>query len=206
MCKSLSKGCDKKVSINNVISIIFCGVGGQGILLASEVMAEVALAAGLDVKKSEIHGMAQRGGSVFSHVRFGKKVYSPVVPLGSGDYLVSFEELEALRYSPYLKRDAFIIVNTQKINPITVLAKEASYPEDCIGMLKKEFKNVIPIDALSKAQEAGSFRAVNSVIIGALSKMLSFDKALWLDVLIKKVPKKAKEANVKAFLLGRDLL
>lgn len=186
-----------------VTSLVFCGVGGQGVVLASEVMAEVALLSGLDVKKSEIHGMAQRGGSVSSHVRFGEEVYSPTIPLGGGDFLVSFEELEALRYSPYLKRDAIVIVNTQRINPITVLAGTALYPQDCLQMLKKKFKQVKPIEAMKLAVRAGSPKAVNSVMMGVLSRILPFELETWLRVLNHRISSKVREVNIRAFQLGR---
>ena len=188
-----------------VTNLVFCGVGGQGVLLASEVVAQVALEAGLDVKKSEVHGMAQRGGSVFSHVRFGEKVYSPVIPLGSAHLLVAFEELEALRYAPYASPEARVMVNTLKVNPMTVLAGEASYPSDPVGMLREHFVHVEAVDAMTLALEAGSPRAVNSVMLGLLSRHLPFEPRLWLSVLEKRVPAKAREINIKAFGLGREL-
>ncbi len=191
--------------MGRVVNLVFCGVGGQGVLLASEVVAQVALEAGLDVKKSEVHGMAQRGGSVFSHVRFGEKVFSPVIPLGEAHLLVAFEELEALRYAPYASSEARIMVNTLKINPITVLSGEAVYPGDPLGLLKERFSHVEAVDALALALEAGSPRAVNSVMLGVLSRHLPFDPGLWLSVLEKRVPAKAREINVKAFGLGREL-
>ena len=188
-----------------VTNVVFCGVGGQGVLLASEVLAQVALESGLDVKKSEVHGMAQRGGSVFSHVRFGEKVYSPVIPLGEAHLLVAFEELEALRYALYASPEARVMVNCTKINPITVLAGEASYPQDPVGVLKKHFSHVEEVEALSLAVEAGSPRAVNSVMLGLLSRHLPFEPQLWLGVLEGRVPAKAREINAKAFGLGREL-
>ncbi len=191
--------------IKGVTNLVFCGVGGQGVLLASEVVAQVALEGGLDVKKSEVHGMAQRGGSVFSHVRFGERVYSPVIPLGGAHLLVAFEELEALRYAPYASPEARIMVNTLKINPMTVLAGEASYPPDPVGMLKEHFAHVEEVDALAMAVKAGSPRALNSVMLGLLSRHLPFDPGLWISVLEKRVPAKAREINVKAFGLGREL-
>ncbi len=190
---------------DGVVNLVFCGVGGQGVLLASEVVAQVALEAGLDVKKSEVHGMAQRGGSVFSHVRFGRKVYSPVIPLSGAHVLVAFEELEALRYAPYASPQARILVNTLEINPATVLSGDATYPKDPLGMLRDHFVHVEAVDALALAQKAGSSRAVNSVMLGLLSRYLPFALPLWLEVLGQRVPAKAKEINVKAFGLGREL-
>ncbi len=191
--------------VRGVTNLVFCGVGGQGVLLASEVAAQVALEAGLDVKKSEVHGMAQRGGSVFSHVRFGERVYSPVIPLGEGHMLVAFEELEALRYAPYLSNQARVMVNTLRVNPITVLSGEATYPRDPVGMLRSRFLHVEAVDALALAVEAGSPRAVNSVMLGLLSRYLPFDPRLWLSVLEARVPARAREINVRAFGLGREL-
>ncbi len=183
--------------------LVFCGVGGQGVLLASEVVAEVALGAGLDVKKSEVHGMAQRGGSVFSHVRFGRVVYSPVIPLGKANFLVAFEELEALRYAPYASLRARILVNTLKVNPITVLSGQGKYPQDPLGMLRERFFHVEAVDALALAEGAGSPKVLNSVMLGLLSRYLSFPLELWMEVLAKRVPFKARDINVKAFGLGR---
>jgi indolepyruvate ferredoxin oxidoreductase beta subunit len=188
-----------------VTNIVFCGVGGQGVLLASEVTAQVALEVGLDVKKSEVHGMAQRGGSVFSHVRFGEKVYSPVIPLGEAHILVAFEELEALRYAPYVSLDGRVLVNTLKVNPMTVLAGDALYPANPVAMMKEHFPHVVAVDALALALKAGSPRAVNSVMLGLLSRHLPFDSRVWISVLENRVPAKAREINVKAFGLGREL-
>lgn len=184
--------------------LVLCGVGGQGVLLASEVVSEVAFKAGLDVKKSEIHGMAQRGGSVFSHVRFGKVVYSPVIPLSQADFLLAFEELEALRYAPYASSEAKILVNTLRVNPITVLSGQEEYPQDPLGMLKGRFSHVEAVDALALAEEAGSPRALNAVMLGLLSRHLTFPVELWLEVLSWRVPSKARDINVKAFGLGRE--
>ena len=185
--------------------LVLCGVGGQGVLLASEVVAGVAFKAGLDVKKSEVHGMAQRGGSVFSHVRFGKAVYSPVIPLGQANFLLAFEELEALRYAPYASLDAKILVNTLKVNPITVLSGQAEYPRDPLGMLRGSFSHVEAVNALALAEEAGSFRALNAVMLGLLSRHLTFPVELWLEVLSRRVPSKARDINIKAFGLGREV-
>lgn len=184
--------------------LVLCGVGGQGVLLASEVVAEVAFKAGLDVKKSEVHGMAQRGGSVFSHVRFGKAVYSPVIPLGQANFLLAFEELEALRYAPYASLEAKILVNTLKVNPITVLSGQGEYPQDPLGMLRGGFSHVEAVDTLALAEEAGSPRALNAVMLGFLSRHLTFPVELWLEVLSWRVPFKARDINVKAFGLGRE--
>ncbi len=187
-----------------ITNLVFCGVGGQGVLLASEIVAEVALRSGMDVKKSEVHGMAQRGGSVVSNVRFGDKVYSPVIPMGEAHFIVAFEELEALRYASYASLQAIFLVNTLKVNPVTVLSGEANYPQAPLAMLGRYFGRVITIDALALAQKAGSPRALNSVMIGLLSRFLPFSKEAWVEVLAERVPGKAKDTNVKAFGLGRD--
>jgi len=187
-----------------ITDLVFCGVGGQGVLLASEVGAEVALSEGLDVKKSEVHGMAQRGGSVFSHVRWGEKIYSPVMFLGGARFLIAFEELEALRYAPYISRDAVILVNSVKVNPITVLSGQTVYPHAPLEILADRFEHVKEVKALDLARQAGSPKAVNSVMLGLLSCYLSFPEVLWMKVLEDKVPSKAKEINIKAFRLGRS--
>ncbi len=183
------------------LDIVIAGVGGQGVLLASEIISNVALAAGYDVKKSEIHGMAQRGGSVFSFVRIAEKVYSPIIPAAGADFLLAFEELEALRYAPYLKPQARIIVNTQKISPITVLSGAASYPEDPVEMLKEHF-TVYPVDAVSLAKEAGNAKAVNTVIVGMFSVFAGFERRLWKETMKRLLPPKILDVNLKAFELG----
>ncbi len=184
------------------MDIVLCGVGGQGVLLASEILSVVALKAGYDVKKSEIHGMAQRGGSVFSFVRISEKVYSPIIPEGKADFLLAFEELEALRYARYLCNSGKIIVNTQKISPITVLSGEAVYPENVIETLKEHFE-VYSLDGIELAQKAGNIKAVNTVIMGAFSVFSPFSKELWLDALKDLIPEKILSVNIKAFEMGR---
>ena len=151
------------MSDNEVKSILFAGVGGQGILRASDIICEVIMEAGLDVKKSEVHGMAQRGGCVTSHVRYGKKVYSPLAESGSIQTLISFEKMEALRYLNLLTKDAAIIVNTEEIYPPAVNLGEASYPEDVILFLKDNYGKVISFDAARLAQKAGNIKTANVV-------------------------------------------
>ena len=187
------------------IDVVICGVGGQGVLLASEVLANMALSLGLDVKKSEIHGMAQRGGSVFSHVRIGEKVHSPVIPLGTADFMLAFEELEALRYAPYLKPEAVVLVNRQRIMPMTVLSGLKEYPEDTINRLKEHFK-VYQIEAIKLAQQAGNPRTTNMVMLGALSELLPWEEEQWMKALENSIPPKLLNLNIKAFKSGRQTI
>jgi len=182
-----------------VTNVFICGVGGQGILLASEILSEAALAKGLDVKKSEVHGMAQRGGSVVSHVRFGEKVHSPVIAPGEADLLVSFEKMEAVRWIHSLAADGKVIVNDQEIVPSGL----ETYPDDVDSQLAERAPDALKIDALGLAREAGHPRAVNVVMLGAFSKFLDFPPGDWQKAIEKRVPPKTKEINLKAFELGR---
>jgi indolepyruvate ferredoxin oxidoreductase beta subunit len=183
------------------------GVGGQGVLLASDVLAEVGLLAGFDVKKSEVHGMAQRGGSVLSQVRWGDKVYAPLVGKGEIDYLVSFELLEALRWLGMLKSDGIAIVNDQKLPPLAVSSGGMEYPADerIRKVLSEASKEYYIIPALAKAQELGTDRATNVVLLGALSKHLDVPEGHWLEIVERRVPKKYVELNRNAFAAGRTL-
>jgi indolepyruvate ferredoxin oxidoreductase beta subunit len=183
------------------------GVGGQGVLLASDVLAEVGLRAGLDVKKSEVHGMAQRGGAVLSQVRWGDKVYGPLVGPGEVDYLVSFELLEALRWLQFLRPEGIAIVNDQKLPPLAVSSGGMQYPSEerikkALSEATKEY-HIVP--ALAKAEELGTERATNVVLLGALSKHLDVSEKDWLAVIEERVPKKYVELNRKAFKAGREL-
>ena len=188
--------------MSKVTNIILTGVGGQGILMASEVISEAAVQAGYDVKKSEVHGMAQRGGSVNSHVRFGEKVYSALVMKGDCDLLLAFEKLEALRMAPFVKEDGNIIVNNQRINPSTVISGAAVYPEDIEEALKKHFKSVAFVDALKIGQQAGNPRTANTAMLGAASKLLDIPADIWEKAIIQRVPERYIEANLKAFEMG----
>ena len=190
--------------MKNKADIIFCGVGGQGILLASEIISQVALDSGLDIKKSEVHGMAQRGGSVVSHVRISEKVYSPLIKTGTADYLVSFEQIETVRYIDLLKPDGEIIMNTQRIVPITAYIGDTPYPDDVIPMLKVKTANIHPIDALDIAVKAGNKNTVNIVMLGALSNVMEFEEKIWIESLRKRVPAKFLDVNMKAFKAGRE--
>ncbi|MBQ9514133.1 MAG: indolepyruvate oxidoreductase subunit beta [Clostridia bacterium] len=183
------------------MNIMVVGVGGQGTLLTSRIIGKTALNNGYDVKLSEVHGMAQRGGSVVTFVRFGDKVSEPVVEEGSADILISFERLEALRYAHYLKKDGVIVVNDCRIDPMTVVIGVAEYPENVIETLQKEHK-VYTIDGIGIAKELGNSKVLNSVVLGLGAKIIGFDKKDWLQVIEKTVPQKTVEINEKAFLKG----
>jgi indolepyruvate ferredoxin oxidoreductase beta subunit len=187
-------------------NILLCGVGGQGILLASEITSSALIKAGFDVKKSEVHGMAQRGGSVVAHLRYGKKVYSPLIEPGSADIAVSFELLEALRYLPYYRKETKVVVNTQKILPAPVSAGVDTYPADVLDQLASRDLEVFPIDAFSIAKSVGETRAVNMVLVGAMSVFLSIDEKLFLEVVDERVPEKVLQVNRQAFLKGKEII
>ena len=187
-------------------SIMIVGVGGQGTLLASRILGSVLGTAGYEVKVSEVHGMSQRGGSVVTYIRYGEKVYSPVIEKGQADMIVSFEQLEAARYVSYLKKDGTIITNTQKISPMPVITGAAEYPDGIIDKIKAMGINIIAVDALSAAEKAGSAKAVNVVLMGVLSKVLpGIELDAWKKAVEKCVTAKVIEINEKAFDLGRDL-
>ena len=183
--------------------VLMAGVGGQGILRASDIFSRVIMASGLDVKKSEVHGMAQRGGCVTSHVRYGMKVFSPLAKKGDVDILVSFEKIETLRYLDYLKDDGRIIINTEEIYPPAVNLGEAIYPPDVIETIKCLFHDVKVVDATTLAQRAGNIRTVNTVLLGALSACLTLAVETWEKVLKASFPSKLIETNIEAFRLGR---
>ncbi len=184
-------------------NILFSGVGGQGILLASELTAYAQLAAGFDVKKSEVHGMAQRGGSVEAHLRYGEKVYSPLIDPGTADILVAFEILEAARYLPYLHKDSAVIVNTQKILPPSVALGKAQYPDTILDELRARHINVVAIDAFAVAQQVGELRTANVIMVGAMSNFLAVDPAVFLQAIDSAVKKPFRDMNKKAFAAGR---
>ena len=190
---------------NAITNILLVGVGGQGILLASEILSEAFMLAGFDVKKSEIHGMSQRGGSVVSHVRFGSEVFSPVVPEGEGDILFGFELLETYRYLPLLKPGATVVANDYKIAPPSVLLGQAGYPKALPEKIKDKFPDFLLVDGQGLALQAGDVRAANTVMLGAVSKRLQIADTVWQQALEKMVPKKALEINLKAFAMGREL-
>jgi indolepyruvate ferredoxin oxidoreductase beta subunit len=186
-----------------VKNIMIVGVGGQGALLASKTLGQVLLDAGYDVKVSEVHGMSQRGGSVVTYVRYGEKVYSPIVDKGEADFIVSFEMLEAARYTEYLKKDGRIVVNTQNIDPMPVITGAAEYPADLENKMKNAGFAVDAVDCLALAEQAGTAKAVNIVLMGRLSKYMDFSEEAWLKAIEKLVKPQFLEMNKKAFMLGR---
>lgn len=190
--------------IKDVKSILLAGVGGQGTLRASDIMCLAMMDAGYDVKKSEVHGMAQRGGCVTSHVRYGEKVYSPLAGLGSIGLLVAFEKMEALRYLNYLNKDATIIVNADEIYPPSVNLGNLQYPHNIIPFLKSKFNIIREIDATDLAKKAGNIKAANVVLLGAISRLIQIPSSTWEEVIRKSFPEKLVSVNLKAFQMGRD--
>ncbi len=186
-------------------NIMIVGVGGQGSLLASKLLGHLLMSQGFDVKVSEVHGMSQRGGSVVTYVRYGDKVYSPVIDKGEADYIVSFEILEAARWLPYLKKDGQIVTNTQQIDPMPVITGAAEYPENLVDKLKASGAKVDAIDCLKLANEAGSAKAVNIVLLGRLSHYFDLPQDAWMKSLEANVPAKFLEMNKKAFELGKNV-
>jgi len=186
-------------------SILIAGVGGQGTLLASMILGQMAMDAGLDVKLSEVHGMAQRGGSVVTYAKFGEKVYSPVIEKGGADILLAFEMLEAERWIPYLKKEGHLLASTQKILPMPVITGAEKYPEGIETKITALYKDALFVDALALAREAGSAKAVNCVMLGVLAKKMDFDKSAWTDAIKKVVKPKFLELNIKAFELGYSI-
>lgn len=187
---------------NGTTNIILVGVGGQGIILASEVLAEVALLAGFDVRKSEVHGMAQRGGSVSSHVRFGPVVKSPLIELGKADFMLAFEKVEGLRAIDMLKSDATIIMNDTEIIPPNVSLGAGSYPQDIPGTLTKLGYKVVLVDAKGLAEKAGTGKAANIVLLAAIASLTGIEHDLWEQVIRGRVPSKFIDVNMEAFKLG----
>ncbi|MDO5436191.1 MAG: indolepyruvate oxidoreductase subunit beta [Clostridia bacterium] len=188
--------------MSKTTSIMIVGVGGQGSLLASRLLGTLLTDEGYDVKVSEVHGMSQRGGSVVTYVRFGEKVYSPIVTDGECDYIISFEKLEAARYASCLKKGGKIIVNTQEIDPMPVITGNAAYPSDILEQLKQQGADVDDFDALTPAETAGSAKAVNIVLMGRFAACLGIEKEKWLCAMRKVIKPKFMEMNLKAFELG----
>ena len=189
------------------INVSLVGVGGQGILLTANMLARTATIAGMDVKKSEIHGMAQRGGSVISSVRFGTEVFSPIIPEGQSDVLVAFDRLEALRWKHFLAKDGKVLMNNADLVPVTVSSGQQKPVADLDGKVKKAFKKLVLVDAMKVAtEEVGNGRTMNMVIAGALSTLCPFEESLWLkalEALLSGPKAKLLEVNKKAFQLGR---
>ena len=185
-------------------NVMIVGVGGQGSLLASKLLGRLLLSRGYDIKVSEVHGMSQRGGSVVTYVRFGDKVYSPVIDKGQADYIVSFELLEAARWTEYLKPGGKIITNTQQINPMPVIIGAASYPEALVDKMTAAGIDVDAMDALTLAEQAGSAKAVNLVLMGRLSRYFDIPEDEWMAAIEASVPPKFLDMNKTAFALGRQ--
>ena len=187
-------------------NFLFVGVGGQGILTASDIAAQVGIDLGLEAKKSEVHGFAQRGGVVESHVRWAPRVGSPTCEKGTVDVLVAFELLEAARWIEWLRPGGTVVVNDQKITPMSVSVGDAVYPdrEAILQALKARAGRVVLVDGLGLAEEAGTVRAVNTVVLGALSALLETPPEVWEEAIVRRVPPRYADANRTAFHLGRD--
>jgi len=190
---------------NKITNILLVGVGGQGILLASEILSETFMLAGFDVKKSEIHGMSQRGGSVVSHVRFGREVSSPIIRDGEADILFGFELLETFRYLSLVREGGRIVANNLQIPPPAVLAGKEKYPEGVVEKIRERFPDFLLVNGVEVATAAGNSRAANTVLLGAVSRRLDIEERYWLDALRKMVPAKAVDVNLTAFRMGRNL-
>ena len=190
--------------MNDITNIMIVGVGGQGSLLASRILGNAALKLNYDVKVSEVHGMSQRGGSVVTYVRYGKKIYSPVICRGEADMIIAFEQLEALRWLPYLKKGGMIITSTHKINPATVITGTIEYPQNIIETIIDMGIKIIYTDALSLAKQAGTDKASNVVLIGVLAKLMkeSIDKNIYIEALRESINPKLFDVNLAAFNLG----
>ena len=192
----------------NNVNFLLCGVGGQGTILASDVLTQVGVQAGYDAKKAEVHGMAQRGGSVTSHVRWAEKVYSPLIAKGEVDVLVAFEKLEALRYIEFLRPGGTVVVNDHEIIPITVTSGGAEYPDDehIRSVLAQVTGDVRWVDGITIAEELGTVRVANVVLLGALSSLLDVPEPIWLEVIEKRVPARYVELNRSAFRRGQEAI
>ena len=188
--------------MSNTRSILFVGVGGQGTILASKILTEGLLEAGFDVKMSEVHGMAQRGGSVTTQVRFGEKVHSPLIEKGTADVIVAFEKSEAARWVPFLKKDGALVINDYEIHPVTVLIGQEKYPENINENLSSVVENIKIINAAHLAEELGNIKAQNVILLGALIKALRLENINWDQIIEKSVPSKIVDLNKLAFKKG----
>jgi len=186
------------------MNVMMTGVGGQGIILASDMLSEVMMRSGCDVKKSEIHGMAQRGGSVMSHVRFSERVASPLIPYGKCDILLSFEELEAARYVRYLKKDAVVIINRYRLAPPSVISGQEPYP-DVVPIIRERTRNILLVEGSAIAEEMGNARGVNIILLGVLSTFLEPPESVWIDAINTMLKEKIRAANIEGFKRGRQL-
>lgn len=195
----------KRTKPTSVTNVLICGTGGQGVLLASDILAEVAMDSGFDVKKSEVHGMAQRGGSVVSHVRYGEKVHSPLIPDGAANVVLAFEKLEALRYLDFLKPGGSLIVNDIEIYPVPVAAGLDTYPENILEYLRGNIPSLGICDAVRIAAEVGNPRTANVVLLGVLARRLDLPQDKWIEVIRNHVPPKTIDVNIAAFHRGYGL-
>lgn len=184
-------------------NIMVAGVGGQGLVLATKIVAEAALKAGLDVKTNDVVGLSQRGGMVWGSARIGDVVHSPNIPAGEGDILLGMEPLEALRWKGLLKKGAVVVINEKRTYPSSVLLEQRKYPEKEIEDLEKDYV-VIRVDAVKEAKDAGNIKAANTVVLGILARHMDIEKEIWEEVLLENVPPKAKDANIKAFNIGYE--
>lgn len=187
------------------MNILICAVGGQGALLSSKVIGQLAQNIGLDVKTSEVHGMSQRGGSVVTYVKYGEMVHSPVIEKGTADVIMAFEELESVRYIDYLREGGTVIVNKQRINPMPVIIGVAEYPDNIIDSLKDLPIELYDIDAVEMAEEIGDSRVTNTILLGVLANITGINKDEWLRAIREMVPEKALNINFKAFEMGYNL-
>ena len=186
------------------MNIMIVGVGGQSKLIANRILGKGGMKGGYEGKDREVHGMSQRGGSVVTYVKYGDKVYSPIIDRGEADLILAFEILEAYRALPYLKKGGQIIANTQQMNPMPVITGAMEYPADIEKKLAEKV-NLLAVDALSLAEEAGSFKAVNVVLIGLLAKSMDIDKNIWIDTIKETVPEKFIDLNMRAFEMGYNM-
>ncbi len=188
--------------MNKITNILFVGVGGQGTILASNILSKGLMDAGYDVKMSEVHGMAQRGGSVSTQIRFGEKVYSPLISQNEADFILAFEKIEAARWLDYLNPQGFLIINEHEIYPTTVLTGESKYPHDIIERIKEKVKNCIVVDATSKAIELGNIKVQNIILLGILIGLLNLNNIDWEKIIKDLLPEKIQQINLIAFNNG----
>lgn len=192
--------------VRGTTNILVVGVGGQGVIMATDIMSEVFMEAGFDVKKSEIHGMAMRGGIVSSHFRFGEKVFSPLIKEGEVDLLFAFEQLEALRWINHLRPEAKILLNDHRINPPAVNLGQMEYPREIPQKIRSKFKDLYLIQGTEVARRIGDIRAANVVLLGAFSKLFDVGEEVWLEKILTHLPAKVHELNRRAFYAGREQL
>jgi indolepyruvate ferredoxin oxidoreductase, beta subunit len=192
--------------VNNMVkNLLLVGVGGQGTILVSKILSQGLIAEGYDVKMSEIHGMAQRGGSVTTQIRFGEKVYSPSIGEGEADVMIAFEKIEAARYLNQLKKGGKLIVNDVEMYPLPVLAGKEKYPDGVIEALEKEVENIKVINARKVAEDLGEVKAQNIVMLGCLVKALELENIDWIKLIKENLPERVHEVNIEAFKSGMQL-